>query len=220
MAKGSGTEAHEKFQVTVQVSWALEFSKYLYIPFPPFRKETLWRFLFRLFRAFLAGAAALHARNPWCYGSARPVRKKVSRWPATRKSPSGNFSERYVFFIFSYTAVSTTYQTCPISNRVSRNHPSKEPRRVLSLSSHLFVLLIAVRPKNKCSNHISYLEQYTRTRGWSFHFPWSGGSRTRPSMGSRHSVILAVGPQVERSSECLFIYDHCYFFYSAFSPVF
>ena len=41
MAKGSGTEAHEKFQVTVQVSWALQFSKYLYFPFPPFRKETL-----------------------------------------------------------------------------------------------------------------------------------------------------------------------------------
>ena len=81
-----------------------------------------------------------------------------------KKIPIGKFSERYFCFLFSYTTVSTTYQTCPISNRVSRNHPSKEPRRVLSLSSHLFVLLIAVRPKNKCSNHISYLEQYTHTR--------------------------------------------------------
>ena len=128
MAKGSGTEAHEKFQVTVQVSWALQFSKYLYFP-----EGSTLTISFSFVQSVPCGSSGVACSKSVMLRLGSPGTEESITLTRHKKIPIGKFSERYFCFLFSYTAVSTTYQTCPISNRVSRNHPSKEPRRVLSL---------------------------------------------------------------------------------------
>jgi hypothetical protein len=103
----------------------------------------------------------LRAQNPWCYGSAHPAQKKVSHWPATRKSPSGSFLNGILFSlllsVFSLvTAISTTYQTCPFFNRFLLLQ-SKEPCRAFS---SIYPFTFVSNWKSQILNHISYFSKF------------------------------------------------------------
>lgn len=58
----------------------------------------------------------------------------------------------------------------------------------------------------QCFNDLSCFQQDTRTRSRSLYLHRSGRFRPCSTVGSRHADLLAVGPQVERSSKCLYIF--------------
>ena len=101
MAKGAASEPNEKFHVTVQVisiyslrfrkRWQIFSAKIFFCIFLSWF-IFFWFFIRDVNRAFLAGAAELRVQNPSRYVLVQPgLVKKVSRWPATRKSLWANF---------------------------------------------------------------------------------------------------------------------------------